>query len=627
MATMDPKRVVQVNDLTVRFKTPERTVEAVRSVSFHVDRGETLAIVGESGSGKSVTSLALMRLVEYGGGRIVNGGMLLRRRNGEVMDLLNAPDSLLQRVRGADVAMIFQEPMTSLNPSFTAGNQIAEALQLHQGLDAAAARAETLRMLERVRIPEAGAILDRYPHQLSGGMRQRVMIAMALSCKPQLLIADEPTTALDVTIQAQILQLIRQLQEEMDMGVIFITHDMGVVAEVADRVLVMYRGDKVEEGGSDEIFARPRHAYTRALLSAVPRLGAMQGTDEPSPFPLLRVDGAAQAAPQPGAAPAAPPVAASSTVRRENGPVLKVRDLTTSFDIAGGILGRVQKRVHAVEKVSFDLYPGETLSLVGDSGCGKTTTGRSLLQLVKSKGGTIEFDGKNIGALRGSAMQTLRRHIQFIFQDPFASLDPRMTVGYSIMEPLLIHGVARGKAAQDRVRWLMDKCGLLPEMIDRYPHEFSGGQRQRICIARALALNPKVVIADESVSALDVSIQAQIVNLLLDLQRELGVSFLFISHDMAVVERVSHRVAVMYLGQIVEIGPRRAIFENPQHPYTKKLMAAVPIADPRRRHRERSLLVDEIPSPVRKVGDDPLVEPLVAVGDGHFVARHAIGVY
>ncbi|WP_286939321.1 dipeptide ABC transporter ATP-binding protein [Achromobacter sp. UBA4530] len=622
---MDSNRVAQVNDLTVRFKTPERTVEAVRNVSFHVNRGETLAIVGESGSGKSVTSLALMRLVEYGGGHIANGGMLLRRRSGEVLDLVSAPDSTLQRVRGADVAMIFQEPMTSLNPSFTAGNQIAEALQLHQGLDAAAARAETLRMLERVRIPEARAILDRYPHQLSGGMRQRVMIAMALSCKPQLLIADEPTTALDVTIQAQILQLIRQLQEEMDMGVIFITHDMGVVAEVADRVLVMYRGDKVEEGGSDEIFARPQHAYTRALLSAVPRLGAMQGTDEPAPFPLLKVDEAVRV-PDPVRL-VDTPVAAPSTVRRENGPVLKVRDLTTSFDITGGILGRVQKRVHAVEKVSFDLYPGETLSLVGESGCGKTTTGRSLLQLVKSKSGSIEFDGKNIGALRGSAMQTLRQHIQFIFQDPFASLDPRMTVGYSIMEPLLIHKVARGKEAQERVRWLMDKCGLLPEMIDRYPHEFSGGQRQRICIARALALNPKVVIADESVSALDVSIQAQIVNLLLDLQRELGVSFLFISHDMAVVERVSHRVAVMYLGQIVEIGPRRAIFENPQHPYTKKLMAAVPIADPQRRHRERSLLVDEIPSPMRRVGDEPLVEPLVAVGDGHFVARHAIGVY
>ncbi|AKQ60577.1 glutathione ABC transporter, ATP-binding protein GsiA [Bordetella hinzii 5132] len=618
IASMDNHRVVQVDGLTVRFKTPTRTVEAVRDVSFHVNRGETLAIVGESGSGKSVTSLALMRLVEYGGGKIASGDMRLRRRNGEVLDLARAEERVLEKVRGADVAMIFQEPMTSLNPSFTAGFQIAEALRLHQGLDAGAARAEALRMLERVRIPEARAILDRYPHQLSGGMRQRVMIAMALSCKPQLLIADEPTTALDVTIQAQILQLIRQLQEEMDMGVIFITHDMGVVAEVADRVLVMYRGDKVEEGGSDEIFAHPRHAYTRALLSAVPRLGAMQGTDLPKPFPLLRVDDDA-------AAPAEP--AAADTVRRDQGPVLKVRDLITRFDIRGGVFGGVQKRVHAVEKVSFDLYPGETLSLVGESGCGKTTTGRSLLQLVKSQGGSIEFDGRDIGTLRGAAMQTLRQHIQFIFQDPFASLDPRMTVGDSIMEPLLIHKAARGKAAEERVRWLMDKCGLLPDMVDRYPHEFSGGQRQRICIARALALNPKVVIADESVSALDVSIQAQIVNLLLDLQRDLGVSFLFISHDMAVVERVSHRVAVMYLGQIVEIGPRRAIFENPQHPYTKKLMAAVPIADPRRRHRQRSLLVDEIPSPVRRVGDEPVVQPLVQVGEGHYVARHTVGVY
>ncbi|WP_144634418.1 dipeptide ABC transporter ATP-binding protein [Bordetella genomosp. 13] len=625
---MDNKRVVQVENLGVRFNTPTRTVDAVRDLSFHVDRGETLAIVGESGSGKSVTSLSLMRLVEYGGGKIVSGSMQLRRRSGEVFDLARADESSLQRVRGADIAMIFQEPMTSLNPSFTAGVQIAEALQLHQGLDAAGARAETLRMLERVRIPEARAILDRYPHQLSGGMRQRVMIAMALSCKPQLLIADEPTTALDVTIQAQILQLIRQLQEEMDMGVIFITHDMGVVAEVADRVLVMYRGDKVEEGTSDAVFAEPRHNYTRALLSAVPRLGAMHGTSQPAPFPLLRVEEASDAAAAAAlAAAAAAPVDGASTVRHEQGPLLKVRGLTTRFDIASGIFGNVKKRVHAVEQVSFDLYPGETLSLVGESGCGKTTTGRSLLQLVKSQGGSIEFDGKNIGSLRGSAMQSLRRHIQFIFQDPFASLDPRMTVGYSIMEPLLIHRVARGKQAEERVRWLMDKCGLLPDMIDRYPHEFSGGQRQRISIARALALNPKVVIADESVSALDVSIQAQIVNLLLDLQRELGVSFLFISHDMAVVERVSHRVAVMYLGQIVEIGPRQAIFENPQHPYTRKLMAAVPIADPQRRHRQRSLLVDEIPSPVRNVGDEPVVQPLVQVAEGHFVARHSVGVY
>ncbi|KCV60852.1 putative glutathione ABC transporter, ATP-binding protein GsiA, partial [Bordetella bronchiseptica 99-R-0433] len=489
---MDATRVVQVDGLSVRFNTPGRVVQAVNDVSFHVDRGETLAIVGESGSGKSVTSLALMRLVEYGGGRLSATGMRLRRRGGDVLDLARADERTLQRVRGADVAMIFQEPMTSLNPSFTAGNQIAEALQLHQGLDAAGARAEALRMLERVRIPEARAILDRYPHQLSGGMRQRVMIAMALSCKPQLLIADEPTTALDVTIQAQILQLIRQLQEEMDMGVIFITHDMGVVAEVADRVLVMYRGDKVEEGGCDGVFAAPRHAYTRALLSAVPRLGAMQGTDQPAPFPLLQVD-QAEAAPRAGAA-------ETDTVRRDGGPVLKVRGLVTRFDIADGIFGRVDKRVHAVEQVSFDLFPGETLALVGESGCGKTTTGRSLLQLVKSQGGSIEFDGRDIGVLRGAAMQSLRRHIQFIFQDPFASLNPRMTVGDSIMEPLLVHRTASGRAARERVRWLMDKCGLLPEMTDRYPHEFSGGQRQRICIARALALNPKVVIADESVS-------------------------------------------------------------------------------------------------------------------------------
>src|SRR5690606_30543979 len=414
------------------------------NLSFHIDRGETLAIVGESGSGKSVTSLALMRLVEHGGGKIASGSMLLRRRSGAVVDLARASGATMRGIRGADVAMIFQEPMTSLNPVFTAGDQIAESIRVHQGKDRASARAEALRMLERVRIPEARQVLDRYPHQLSGGMRQRVMIAMALSCKPQLLIADEPTTALDVTIQAQILQLIRQLQEEMDMGVIFITHDMGVVAEVADRVLVMYRGDKVEEGPSDDIFAAPAHAYTRALLSAVPRLGSMRGTDEPAPFPLLRVEDAqAGAAPQPAAAPA------GSTVRRDGGPVLRVKDLVTRFDIAGGVLGRVQKRVHAVEQVSFDLYPGETLSLVGESGCGKTTTGRSLLQLVKSQGGRIEFDGRDIGALRGAAMQSLRRHIQFIFQDPFASLDPRMTVGYSIMEPLLIHGVAKGRAAEE----------------------------------------------------------------------------------------------------------------------------------------------------------------------------------
>ncbi|WP_171962708.1 dipeptide ABC transporter ATP-binding protein [Bordetella trematum] len=620
MPTLPEKRVVQVDDLTVRFVTSERTVEAVRNLSFHVDRGETLAIVGESGSGKSVTSLSLMRLIEHGGGRIAQGAMTLRRRSGEVVDLVRASSRTMRSVRGADMAMIFQEPMTSLNPVFTAGDQIAETIRLHQGKDAAAARAEALRMLEQVRIPEARSVLERYPHQLSGGMRQRVMIAMALACKPALLIADEPTTALDVTIQAQILQLIRQLQEEMHMGVVFITHDMGVVAEVADRVLVMYRGDKVEEGAAERVFAAPEHSYTRALLSAVPRLGAMTGTDLPERFPLLQVNGRPDPSDEPTSA-----VNPEDRPPANQSPVLSVRDLVTRFDVRGGILGRVQRRVHAVEKVSFDLFPGETLSLVGESGCGKSTTGRSLLRLVESQSGEILFGGRDIVRLKNSELQSLRRDIQFVFQDPFASLDPRVTVGFSIMEPLLVHGVASGRQAQARVEELLERVGLAPEMAQRYPHEFSGGQRQRICIARALALNPKVVIADESVSALDVSIQAQIVNLLIDLQSDLGVSFLFISHDMAVVERISHRVAVMYLGQIVEIGPRRAIFENPQHPYTRKLMSAVPIADPARRHLKRTLLSEEIPSPIRKVGDEPVVEPLVQVGPDHFVARHAVG--
>jgi len=615
--TMPEQRVVQVDDLTVRFVGAERTVEAVRNLSFHVDRGETLAIVGESGSGKSVTSLALMRLVEHGGGQIAQGRMALRRRNGQIIDLAGASQRAMRGVRGADMAMIFQEPMTSLNPVFTAGDQIAESIRLHQGMDAGAAKAEALRMLEQVRIPDARSIMQRYPHQLSGGMRQRVMIAMALACKPALLIADEPTTALDVTIQAQILQLIRALQDEMKMGVVFITHDMGVVAEVADRVLVMYRGDRVEDGPAERIFTAPQHRYTRALLSAVPRLGSMQGTDLPARFPLVRMEG------QTGEAQAEP--AAVTAPDRTGEPILSVRDLVTRFDLRGGIFSRVRGRVHAVEKVSFDLYPGETLALVGESGCGKSTTGRSLLRLTESQGGTILLQGRDIGKLKRTQLQSLRRDIQFVFQDPFASLDPRVTVGFSIMEPLLVHGVASGKTAERRVAQLLERVGMPAAMAQRYPHEFSGGQRQRICIARALALNPKVVIADESVSALDVSIQAQIVNLLIDLQRDLGVSFLFISHDMAVVERISHRVAVMYLGQIVEIGPRRAIFENPQHPYTRKLMAAVPIADPARRHLKRELLTEEIPSPVRKPGDEPLVAPLVQVGPDHFVARHALG--
>ncbi len=619
LSALPDSRVVAVEDLTVRFATSERIVEAVRDLSFHVDAGETLAIVGESGSGKSVTSLSLMRLVEHGGGRIASGRMLFRRRSGEILDLARASNARMREIRGAEIAMIFQEPMTSLNPVFTAGDQIAESIRVHQGKSASAAKAEALRMLDLVRIPEARNVLGRFPHQLSGGMRQRVMIAMALSCRPRLLIADEPTTALDVTIQAQILELIRSLQSEMKMGVVFITHDMGVVAEIADRVLVMYRGDKVEEGAAPAVFAQPRHGYTKALLAAVPRLGAMAGSDLPRKFDLLRPETADRPASEDAVLP-------HDTVRTGTAPILRVRDLVTRFDIRSGLLNRVSRRVHAVERVSFDLHPGETLALVGESGCGKSTTGRSLLRLVESQSGLIEFDGGNVRDLPAGRLRDLRKDIQFIFQDPYASLDPRLTVGFSIMEPLLVHGIATRRKAEARVAWLLERVGLTPDQAQRYPHEFSGGQRQRIAIARALALNPKVIVADEAVSALDVSIQAQIVNLMLDLQREFGLAYLFISHDMAVVERISHRVAVMYLGQIVEIGPRRAIFENPQHPYTRKLMAAVPVADPTRRHlRARRLLTDEIPSPVRALGDEPTIAPLVEVGPGHFVARHTVG--
>ncbi|WP_343551440.1 glutathione ABC transporter ATP-binding protein GsiA [Pantoea sp.] len=606
-----PEQVLAVRDLNVRFEHEGRITEAVRNLSLDLHRGETLALVGESGSGKSVTSLALMRLIQQAGGE-VSGEIQLRRRNGEVLDVMRSSGGQMRKVRGADMAMIFQEPMTSLNPVFTVGEQIAESIRLHQGKSHQQALAEARRMLDLVRIPEANNVLSRYPHQLSGGMRQRVMIAMALSCKPALLIADEPTTALDVTIQAQILQLIRVLQKEMQMGVIFITHDMGVVAEMADRVQVMYRGDVVERAPVQQLFAEPQQPYTRALLAAVPKLGAMHGQALPAKFPLLHSNGREEAA-QP-----------QDTVRHDRPPILQVRDLVTRFDIRGGLLNRVKRRVHAVEKVSFDLYAGETLALVGESGCGKSTTGRSLLRLVASQGGTITFDGQRIDALQGNALASLRRDIQFIFQDPYASLDPRLTVGFSIMEPLLVHKTMDRRQAEKRVAWLLERVGLLPEHAQRYPHEFSGGQRQRICIARALALNPKVVIADESVSALDVSIQAQIINLMLDLQREFGIAFLFISHDMAVVERISHRVAVMYLGQIVEMGPRQSVFEQPRHPYTKKLMAAVPVADPAHRHRERALMVDEIPSPIRPLGDEPEVAPLLEVAPGHFVARHAI---
>lgn len=621
------RNVLEVQGLTVRFDTSERSVVAVKDLGFHVRAGEVLAIVGESGSGKSVTSLSVMRLIEHGGGTIVSGKISFTRRNGGKLDLAKAADSVMRTIRGGEISMIFQEPMTSLNPVFSVGTQVAEAVMLHQGLSHAEAEAEALRMLELVRIPEAKQILKRYPHQLSGGMRQRVMIAMALSCKPSLLIADEPTTALDVTIQAQILQLIRQLQEEMGMAVIFITHDMGVVAEVADRVLVMYHGEAVEEGTCEQIFHNPRHPYTQSLLAAVPRLGSMWGTDEPAPFPLLRITdpeaeqlGTADMDETPVDMPE--PVASAPSV--SDGPVLSVDNLITRFDVETGFWGKVKRRVHAVEQVSFNLYPGETLGLVGESGCGKSTIGRSLIGLETPRSGSIVFNGQELTQVSGSQLQKLRRNIQYVFQDPYAALDPRLTVGFSIMEPLLIHKVCSRQEAERRVGELLERVDLDPAMAVRYPHEFSGGQRQRVCIARALAMNPEIIIADESVSALDVSVRAQIINLLLALQKEFRIAFLFISHDMAVIERVCHRVVVMYLGQIVELGSRRDVFENPLHPYTKRLMSAVPIPDPSRRTMSHTLLTGEIPSPVRSADYEPVVAPLKEVSPGHFVSEEQV---
>ncbi|SNY76726.1 glutathione ABC transporter ATP-binding protein GsiA [Enterobacter sp. CC120223-11] len=602
---IDASDVLVVRDLNIAFQQEQHVVQAVKHLSFSLKRGETLAIVGESGSGKSVTALALMRLLEQAGGDVKSDAMLLRRRNHDVIEVTQQSASQMRHVRGADMAMIFQEPMTSLNPVFSVGEQIAESIRLHQRSGREEALKAAKKMLDQVRIPDAETILKRYPHQLSGGMRQRVMIAMALSCRPAVLIADEPTTALDVTIQAQILQLIDVLQKEMEMGVIFITHDMGVVADIADRVLVMYQGEAVETGSVEQIFSAPQHPYTQALLAAVPTLGAMSGTDLPRRFPLHN----------------APVVKGEQDTVVPGEPILQVRDLVTRFPLRSGLLNRVTREVHAVEKVSFDLWPGETLALVGESGSGKSTTGRALLRLVESQSGSIIFNGQRIDTLTDSQLQPLRRDIQFIFQDPFASLDPRQTVGYSILEPLRVHNTLSDEDARRRVAWLLERVGLLPEHAWRYPHEFSGGQRQRICIARALALNPKVVIADEAVSALDVSIRAQIINLLLDLQREMGISYLFISHDMAVVERISHRVAVMYRGRIVEMGPRRALFENPQHPYTRKLMAAVPVADPAHRRPQRVLLSDELPGNIYPRGAVQASAQMVQVSPGHFVVR------
>jgi len=575
--------VLTVSGLTISVRGEDGARDVVRGLSFTLARGETLCIAGESGSGKSMTSLAVMGLLPQPAAFVSAGSIRL----GDV-DLTGLGEDAMRRIRGNRVAMIFQEPMTSLNPVLSIGRQLIEAIEAHTSLSRAEARGKAIEALRAVRISEAETRMKQFPHELSGGMRQRVMIAMALALNPDVLIADEPTTALDVTVQGEVLELLRDLQRSRGTSIILITHDMGVVAEMADRVIVMRNGATVEEGPVARIFGAPATDYTGALLAAVPRIGAGAGRQESRS-------------------------AAAAT------PIATVSDLQVRFDLRGGLLGRVQRRVHAVEGVSFAIRPNETLALVGESGCGKSTTAKALAGLVPYSG-SIHVGGHDLAGLDAQTRKAVRRDVQMVFQDPFASLDPRMRVGDLVAEPLLIHKIATKRECRDRVAALFERVGLPADAMERYPHEFSGGQRQRICIARALALQPKLVIADESVSALDVSVQARVLELLRELQRELGMAYLFISHDMAVVENISDRVAVMYLGQIVEMGTRDQVFSNPAHPYTRRLIDAVPTPDPERRRAHFARMDGEIPSPTRAVGDEPQRVALKDIGGGHLVA-------
>ena len=593
--------IADIRNLRVEFQTKDGPVVGVEDVSFGINPGETVCVVGESGSGKSVSSLSLMRLVEFGGGEIAGGRLIFERQSAQ-LDLAEADQALMRTIRGNEIGMIFQEPMTALNPVFTVGRQLTEGLRLHKGMSAKEARTRALELLRQVRIPEPERRLSQYPHELSGGMRQRVVIAMALACEPRLLIADEPTTALDVTIQAEILALMDRLKRETGTAVMFITHDMAVVAQMADRVIVMFRGNKVEEGPVADIFENPQHAYTKALLAAVPKLGEMRGKAYPEPMRLL---GREQGAIEP--------------ITGTDEPLLTVSNLVTRFPVKGGFFRRTVAQVHAVEDISFTLNKGQTLSLVGESGCGKSSAGRSILRLVEPQSGSVDLDGTDILALDHDALREARRDMQMIFQDPFASLNPQTQLATQVAEPIHNFGTLKGADVDRHVEALFDRVELPRSFMRRFPHELSGGQRQRVAIARALALNPKLIIADEAVSALDVSVQAQVLNLMMELQQDLGLSFLFISHDMAVVERVSHHVGVMYLGRIVELGPRARVFENPQHPYTQALMKAVPIADPRQRKSEKDLNFKPIPSPIHPMDYMPAPSEYNEVEAGHFV--------
>lgn len=564
--------MLQVNHLNVQFKTQNGLTEAVKDSSFTLQKGQTIGIVGESGSGKSVTSLAIMRL-HNPDNTVINGEILL---NG--INIFQLKEDEMRGIRGNRIAMIFQEPMTSLNPVLTCGFQVTEAIRSHLGLSKQEARQKAINLFNEVQLPRPEAIFDSYPHQISGGQKQRVMIAMALSCDPEILIADEPTTALDVTVQKTIIELLLRLKAERHMSLIFISHDLGVVSEIADRVIVMYKGEVVEEASTQTIFTNPKHPYTKGLLAC-----------RPSPdhhlkkLPVIAdfLDAANNAVSiekiRERYIYKADEIAKRKKELYAQPPILKINDLSTWFPVHSGLFSKQNEVVKAVNKVSFDVYPGETLGLVGESGCGKSTLGRSILRLIEPTSGDVSFENTDLRKLNKQDMRSMRRNIQIIFQDPYSSLNPRLTVGDSLMEPLLVHQLYDNNTKRKKhVLELLEKVNLPPEYFNRYPHEFSGGQRQRIVIARALALKPKFIICDESVSALDVSVQAQVLNLIRELQQEFKLTYIFISHDLSVIKHISDRIMVMNKGEIIETGDPDDIYDHPKEEYTKRLIASIP---------------------------------------------------
>lgn len=569
---MSNSSIIEVRDLAVEFRTDEGVVNAVKRISFNVPRGKTVGLVGESGSGKSVTSLAVMRLIPNPPGRITNGQILMDGK-----DLLKLSEAEMRHIRGNKISMIFQEPMTSLNPVFTVGDQISETLMLHQKLSKQQALDKSLDLLKQVGIPNPAERIKSYPHEMSGGQRQRVMIAMAIACEPDVLIADEPTTALDVTIQKQILDLLADLQKKYQMSILFITHDLGVIADIADEVVVMYRGDIVEKGSTADIFTKPQHPYTKGLLACRPSLER-----NPRRLPVVSDFMTADGKEKVVDVAVLKQQKQTRVVSDQQSVLLQIKNVEKHFPLKKGMFGGVKSWVKAVDDVTLNVRKGRTLGLVGESGCGKTTLGRTILRLIEPTAGSILYNGTDITKLDREGMRAMRRKMQIIFQDPYASLNPRMTVGAALMEPMIIHNLGNSRAERlEMAGELIKKVGLDRNMLNRYPHEFSGGQRQRICIARALAVKPEFIICDESVSALDVSIQAQILNLLLDLQEEMHLTYVFISHDLAVVKFISDEVAVMYNGKVVEMNDAVGIYENPQHDYTKKLLSAIPKGMPK----------------------------------------------